>query len=143
MVAVSLRAVAGKLGFTVTWNKNGTVTVDSGELHSEITIGKDLYCTVNNAEDMPSISAPVFLGLAPYVTNNTTYVPAAFFEQLLGMEGDVRLRNGSVVINTQSQSQNESVSSVSPYLPCADMDETAKLAGFSMTVPSAPDTIEA
>ena len=140
VVAVPLRAVAEKLGFTVTWNKDGTVTVDSGEVHSEITIGKDLYYTVNNAEDVPSISSPVSLGLAPYVTNNTTYVPVVLFDQLLGLEGAVSLENGSVVINTRSQSQ---VAPASPYIPCADLNEAAKLAGFPMTVPGTPDTVEA
>ena len=143
VVAVPLRAVAEKLGFTVTWNKGGIVTVDSGEVHSEITIGKDLYYTVNNAEDVPSISSPVSLGLAPYVTNNTTYVPAALFDQLLGLEGAVSLENGSVVINTRPQSQGKPVAPASPYLPCSDLNEAAKLAGFPMTVPGTPDTVEA
>lgn len=143
VVAVPLRAVAEKLGFTVTWNKGGTVTLDSGEVHSEITIGKDLYYTVNNAEDVPSISSPVSLGLAPYVTNNTTYVPVALFDQLLGLEGAVSLENGSVVINTRPQSQGKPVAPASPYIPCSDLNEAAKLAGFPMTVPGTPDTVEA
>ena len=43
VIMVPLRVIAQSLGFAVTWNGDGTVTVDSGEMHMTITIGEDSY----------------------------------------------------------------------------------------------------
>lgn len=139
-VAVPLRAVAEKLGFAVTW-RDGVITVDDGQTRCTITVGVDRYQTENSAPDVPGISAPVSLGMAPYVVDGVSYVPVALFDQLLGMEGIVSLENGAVVIDTHRR--EAFAAPASPYIPCADMDEAAKLAGFSMTVPGTPDRIEA
>ena len=40
---VPARAVGEALGFTVTWNHDRTVTIDSKKMHSTVTIGKDYY----------------------------------------------------------------------------------------------------
>ena len=73
--SVPLRAVAEALGFTVTWNGDGTVTVDSGEMHSVITIGEDRYQAVTSIEGAVGATGPLQLGAPPYVIHGTTYVP--------------------------------------------------------------------
>ena len=64
-VMVPLRAVAEALGFTVTWNGDGTVTVDSGEMHSVITIGEDRYQAVTSIEGAVGATGPLQLGAPP------------------------------------------------------------------------------
>ena len=48
-VMVPLRAVGEKLGFTVTWNGDGTILLDDGVMHSTVTIG----VPVSGLEAMP------------------------------------------------------------------------------------------
>ena len=58
VIIVPLRAVAEPLGFTATWNGDGTVTVDSGEMHMTITIGEDSYQAITSIEGAVGATAP-------------------------------------------------------------------------------------
>ena len=64
-VMVPVRAVGEQLGFTVTWSKDGTVRLDDGVMHADLTIGKDLYQVVTSRTDLVGMSAPFSLGAAP------------------------------------------------------------------------------
>ena len=44
--------------FTVTWNGDGTVTVDSGEMHTTITIGEDSYQAITSIEGLSEPRRP-------------------------------------------------------------------------------------
>ena len=101
VIAVPLRAVAEKLGFTVTWNPGGSITVDNGAVSGDMTVGEDLYCVAVSPGDTPSMTAPFSLGMAPSVVHGTTYVPAELFNALLGAEDAVSLQEGAVAIRTQ------------------------------------------
>ncbi|MDO5141838.1 MAG: stalk domain-containing protein [Eubacteriales bacterium] len=118
-VAVPLRAVAEKLGFAVTWC-DGVITVDDGQTRCTITVGVDRYQTENSAPDVPGISAPVSLGMAPYVVDGVSYVPVALFDQLLGMEGIVGLENGAVVIDTCRREDSSGDYNVYPQVETVD-----------------------
>lgn len=81
-VMVPVRAVAEKLGFTVSWD-SGVVTVTGPERYARIIIGKDEYFAAPTQKGM--MGASLFsLGCAPYVTNGATYAPVELFDALLG-----------------------------------------------------------
>lgn len=99
-VMVPLRAVAEPLGFTVTW-QDGAVLVDNGVVHTTVVIGQDRYTVTTSNPSMVGMSAPFSLGAAPYVENNTTYVPLALFRPLLGNREDaVTVEQGTIVVDT-------------------------------------------
>lgn len=135
---VPLRSFAEQLGFTVTWNDGGTVTVDNGTMHSTITIGKDLYQVVTSIDDAVGMSAPFSLGTAPFVVNGTTYVPLELFEALLGnLEGGMTLENGVLSIRTTLEEAENGVQIPSPFTDCDSLSNAEKLAGFQLNIPGA------
>lgn len=136
-VMVPVRAVGEQLGFTVTWSKDGTVRLDDGVMHADLTIGKDLYQVVTSKTDLVGMSAPFSLGAAPYLSNGTTYVPLGLFEALKGnVEGMFSLDGSTIVVNTKSADQGDSTQIANPFVDCQDLDAAAKQAGFSFSVPA-------
>nr|DAZ44282.1 MAG TPA: copper amine oxidase [Caudoviricetes sp.] len=132
VIIVPLRTIAEQLGFTVTWNGDGTVTVDSGEMHTTITIGEDSYQAITSIEGAVGATAPLSLGAAPYVVDGTTYVPLEMFNVLLG-NGAVDLEDGKIVINTEINENNVQIPS--PFIDCASLAEAGEVAGFEMRAP--------
>lgn len=130
-VMVPLRTVAEALGFTV--------TLDSGAMHMELTIGEDCYQAVTSIEDAVGTTGPLSLGVAPFVVNGVTYVPLQAFDILLGNNA-VALENGKITVQVQ---EPEGVRPPSPFIPCATMAEAEYLAGFGLTAPKGADTVEA
>lgn len=99
---VPLRKVAEALGYTVTWNGDDTVTVDSGKMHTTVTFGEDLYFATTSIEGMVGMTAPFSLGVPPYCVNGITYVPLGLFEVLEGNEeGFFLVYDNDVVIDAQ------------------------------------------
>lgn len=99
-VMVPLRALAEELGFTVTWSGE-QIRVDTGKVHTDVTLGVDRYVITTSLEDMVGMSAPFSLGCPPYAVDGTTYVPLALFEALLGTgEGSVTLDGSHIAITT-------------------------------------------
>lgn len=100
-VMVPLRAVAEKLGFTVTWNGDGSILLDNGVMHSTVIVGRDLYQVTTSNSDLVGMSAPFSLGVPPYVANGTTYVSLGLFDALLGsQQGAVTMENGIISLDT-------------------------------------------
>ena len=132
VIIVPLRAVAEPLGFTATWNGDGTVTVDSGEMHMTITIGEDSYQAITSIEGAVGATAPLSLGAAPYVADGTTYVPLEMFNVLLGNNA-VTLENGKIVIDTGTEEDNVQIPS--PFVDCDSLAEASEVAGFGMRAP--------
>ena len=98
-VMVPLRAVAEKLGFTVTWD-NGTITVTGPERYAELTIGVDQYFAAPTQEGMAGASL-FSLDCPPVLMGDVTYVPVELFDALLGcQEGAVVLEGNTVKIST-------------------------------------------
>lgn len=89
-VMVPIRAVAEALGFKVTWDgENKTVGFARLANNTQIQIGKDSYFFAR--------VAPRELGIAPELTNGSTFVPLEFVSEILKAEvkiGD----NGSIQI---------------------------------------------
>lgn len=100
-VMVPLRAVAEKLGFTVTWNGDGSILLDNGVMHSTVTIGQDRYQVTTSNPGLVGMSAPFSLGVPPYVANGTTYVSLGLFDALLGSrQGAVTMEDGIISLDT-------------------------------------------
>lgn len=132
-VVVPLRAVAEKLGFTVTWD-NGVVTVTGPERYAQLTVGVDQYFAAPTQEGMAGASL-FSLGCAPYVFNDATYVPVELFDALLGCkEGTVTLEGNVIHINTDPSSMS-AVQLPSPFTSHTTLAEAAKVVGFELTVP--------
>ena len=135
-VMVPLRAVAEALGFTVTWNGDGTVTVDSGEMHSVITIGEDRYQAVTSIEGAVGATDPLQLGAPPYVIQGTTYVPLKLFDVLLG-SGAVTLDGGRIAVRTASDPGSTQLPD--PWTELDTPEAAAEAAGFDLTLPAEAD----
>ena len=131
VIMVPLQVIARSLDFTVTWNDDGTITVDSGEMHTTITVGEDSYQAITSIEGAVGATAPLSLGAAPYVVDGTVYVPLEMFNMLLG-NGAVDLEGGKIVINTENNVQIPS-----PFIDCASLAEASEVAGFEMRAPEA------
>ena len=131
-IMVPLRAVAEPLGFTVTWD-NGTVLLDNGEMHTAVTIGLNSYMVATSVEGVEGMSAPFSLGAAPYIVNNTTYVPLELFDALLGSRaGTITLDDGKIKITTE---ETGSVQIPNPFRECGSLTEAGAITGFEMSVP--------
>lgn len=130
-VMVPLRALAEELGFTVTWN-GSSVRVDTGDVHTDVTIGVDRYVITTSHEDMVGMSAPFSLGCAPYATNGVTYVPLSLFDALLGNQEDaITGDTGVISIQTDTSAQIPN-----PFVDCDTLAQAEDLAGFSLTLPA-------
>lgn len=72
-VMVPVRGICEKLGFTVTWNKDKTVTLDNRTIHSTITIGEDTYkVTVNDNQISIQTEMPEIIQIPNPLTKHTT-----------------------------------------------------------------------
>lgn len=132
-VMIPLRAVAEKLGFTVTWN-SGVITVTGPERYAELTIGVDQYFAAPTQEGVAGASL-FSLGCAPVLMGSVTYVPVELFDALLGCrEGTVVLEGNTVKISTDPAPMNP-VQIPSPFTGHATLAEAAKAVGFELTVP--------
>lgn len=110
-IMVPLRAVAEKLGFTVTWNGDGTILLDDGAMHATVTVGVDLYQVTTSNPDLVGMSAPFSLGVPSYTVNGKTYVPLGLFDALLGSrQGAVTLEDGAICLDTDPLKENGGVS---------------------------------
>ena len=132
-VMVPLRAIAERLGFTVTW-ADGVITVTGPERYAELTVGTDRYFAAPTQEEM--MGASLFsLGCAPVLMDDVTYVPVDLFDALLGCkEGTVILEGNTVKISTDPASV-DSVQIPSPFTDHATLAQAAQAVGFELTVP--------
>lgn len=130
-VMVPLRALAEELGFTVVWNGD-SIRVDTGDVHTDVTLGVDRYVITTSKEGMVGMSAPFSLGCAPYATNGVTYVPLSLFDALLGNREDA-ITGDSGVISIQTDT---SAQIPNPFVDCDTLAQAEQLAGFSLTLPA-------
>lgn len=134
-VMVPLRAVAEKLGFTVTWN-NGVVTLTGTERYAEVTIGVNEYFAAPAKEGV--MGASLFsLACAPVLTDGVTYVPVELFDALLGCEaGSVTLEGDTVKLRT-GPSDEGTAQIPSPFTKYENLADAVRAAGFELDIPAA------
>lgn len=139
-IMVPLRSVAEKLGFEVEWNKNGTIFLDDGTMHSTVTLGEDLYQVTTSVEGMVGMSAPFSLGMAPCAMDGVTYVPLGLFDALLGsMQGAVTMADGVICLDTDPLNKGGigGVQIPNPFAEYETLAEAARAAGVELTAPEA------
>ena len=133
---VPLRSFAEQLGFSVVWNGDGTVLMDTGIMHSTNTLGKDLDHVTTSVEGQVGMSAPFSLGMAPFTVDGICYVPLELFEVLLGNhEGTVTLEHGKISVSTSFADGHNAAQIPNPIHDCETLKEAEALAGFSLDVP--------
>lgn len=82
-IMLPLRALAEALRYEVKWNGDiRAVEIIGGAQYTSITIGEDSYFFAK--------TAPVQLGNAPVIVDNSTYVPIDFFKDILKVNVDVK-----------------------------------------------------
>lgn len=97
-VMVPARELAEELGYTVTWDgEDQTVTLDSGTMHANFTIGVNSYIAATSIEGMVGMTAPFSLSSAPVVSDGVTYVPLELFAVLGGSHEDALTVTGNTV----------------------------------------------
>lgn len=140
-VMVPLRAVAEKLGFTVTWNGDGSILLNNGVMHSTVIVGQDRYQVSTSNPDLVGMSAPFSLGVPPCLVNGTTYVSLGLFDALLGsQQGAVTMENGVISLNTDPLNKGDNSAQMpNPFTEYTSMDEAAAAAGFHLTLPKSAE----
>lgn len=135
-VMVPLREICEKLGFTVTWNKDKTVTLDDGTMHSTITIGEDAYIASTSIPGAIGTTAPFILGAAPVIIKDSAYVPLGLFRVLLGNGDDVVTMNGHQISIQTKMPDNTQIPS--PLTEHTTIEALKKAVSFNFEVPTAP-----
>lgn len=130
-VMVSLQGIAKELGFSVEIQKDETILVDNGEVHTTVKNGVDRYFLTTSHTGMVGMSAPLSFGTAPYTVGETTYVPLGLLDALLGSQGKtLTLSNGVITVQAK-----EDVEIPNPFASCKTLAEAEKLSGFSLNLP--------
>ena len=136
LVLVPLRETAEQLGFKVSYNK-GTILVDDGTMHANLTVGKNDYQVVTSIKDAVGASAPFSLSSAPVMTNGTTYVPIELFVPLTGNDDSIIKTDGSTIsISKKADTKDEDVQIPNPLTEHETLADLAKTVGFEVTLPA-------
>lgn len=136
LVLVPLRETAEQLGFKVSYNK-GTILVDDGIMHTNLTIGENTYQVVTSNPDLVGMSAPFSLSSAPVMTNGKTYVPIELFVPLTGNDSSIIKTDGSAIsISKKADTKNEDVQIPNPLTEHEILADLAKTVGFDVTLPT-------
>ena len=136
LVLVPLRQTAEQLGFKVSYNK-GTILVDDGIMHTNLTIGENTYQVVTSNPDLIGMSAPFSLSSAPVMTNGKTYVPIELFVPLTGNDSSIIKTDGSAIsISKKADTKNEDVQIPNPLTEHETLADLAKTVGFDVTLPA-------
>lgn len=136
LVLVPLRETAEQLGFKVSYNK-GTILVDDGIMHTNLTIGENTYQVVTSNPDLIGMSAPFSLSSAPVMTNGKTYVPIELFVPLTGNDSSIIKTDGSTIsISKKADTKNEDVQIPNPLTEHETLADLAKTVGFDVTLPT-------
>ena len=136
LVLVPLRETAEQLGFKVSYNK-GTILVDDGIMHTNLTIGKNTYQVVTSNPDLVGMSAPFSLSSAPVMTNGKPYVPIELFVRLTGNDSSIIKTDGSAIsISKKADTKNEDVQIPNPLTEHETLADLAKTVGFDVTLPA-------
>ena len=135
LVLVPLRETAEQLGFKVSYNK-GTILVDDGTMHANLTVGKNDYQVVTSIKDAVGASAPFSLSSAPVMTNGKTYVPIELFVPLTGNDDSIIKTDGSTIsISKKADTKDEDVQIPNPLTEHETLADLAKTVGFEVTLP--------
>ena len=140
-----VRAICEALGFKVTWNADRSININNGEMQSDLRIGDNSYVVYTAVEGMAGRSAPLSLGSAPIIKNNTAYVPIDLFVPLFGNDpATVKTSGDTITINPDAKTEDGDSSQIPNLLTAHDsLAELAKAVGFDIKAPTVPAGYEA
>ena len=120
-----VRAVCVK----VTWNADRSISINNGEMQSDLRIGDNSYVVYTAVEGMAGMSAPFSLGSAPVIKNNTAYVPIDLFVPLFGNDpATVKTSGDTITINPDAKTEDGDSSQIpNPLTSYESLAELAKL----------------
>lgn len=79
--------------------EDGSVLVDTGDVHTVVMPGVDRYQITTSHTGMVGMSAPFSFGMAPYISQENIYVPLGLIDALLNGQGDsVTVSGNSIAI---------------------------------------------
>lgn len=142
-VMIPVRAVAEKLGFTVSWdNDRQGARLDNGEVNTVLYIGTDSYYMASSTAI--GMSAPTALGAAPELVGEKTYAPADIFEILYCNPSAVYEKDGKLYIDKDAKDGGDNgVQIPNPFTSHKNIDEAKKAVSFAVKVPGTmPDGYE-
>lgn len=96
-VMIPIRVVAEELGFEVGWD-SGRITLTNLPVSVMFAIGTDGYTFAR--------TAPIQIGTAPELKEEKTYVPAAFFSEILEADIKTNLGGTSIVYGVTQEEEN-------------------------------------
>ncbi len=124
-IMLPIRAIAEELGFTVGWDA-GRITLTKGPVYVTFAIGEDGYTFAR--------TAPMQIGQAPELTDEKTYVPSNFFDEILGGEininqnGQIEIKHGEVA--SEENEENEEIKEEAVVAGSADVISVTEGEGF-------------
>jgi len=98
LVFLPLRAIAEALGFDVFWEAET----------ASVALGNAIRVQVGSYEYLVGRAAPITLHSAPFIANNTTYVPMEFFSEVLGYDAGYMIEDnrGEIIISERPEAQS-------------------------------------
>lgn len=147
-VLVPLRETAEKLGFKVSYDK-GTILVDDGTMHANLTIGKNSYQVVTSNPDLVGMSAPFSLAAAPVLKDGKTYVPIELFVPLTGNDSSVKVDGTTISVEKterttdNTEKNSEAVEIPNPLTEHETLADLEKTVGFDIALPTVDKTYAA
>lgn len=128
---VPLRLTAEQLGFTVAWEEETQqIRMDNGDVKTTIQIGQDRY--YRQSSSAIGLTQAVALGAAPVLVEDSTYVPAAMYDVLLG-QGTVTQEEDALNIEKKASG---AVQIPNPVATFESLDAMEQAAGFEVKIPS-------
>lgn len=138
---VPVRQLAEYLGYEVAWHaEDSTVTLDSGTMHSTLTLGENRYIATTSLEGMVGMTAPFTLACAPYAVDGTTYAPLELFVVLMGNPADALTRSEDTV---ELRTESSSAHLPNPWREQPSLEALSDAVGFPVALPQLPKGYEA
>lgn len=133
---VPVRAVGEAMHFTVTWNPDQTVTLDSGAMHAALTIGENSYQAVTSINGAAGATGPFQLESAPIVVNGSTYVPAELFRILLGNSSTALTVSENTIAFQRAEEPEDHTQIPNPWQDYNSEAALQSAAAFSLRIPA-------
>ena len=134
-IMVPLRSTAETLGYKVNYCSSGDISLIGSENSIELIIGQNAYTFVEGEKDSANTfikctsTTPEVLEAAPYISNNTVYVPLSLF-----------LRNNSLDISTNDSTINININQnnqiPNPITEHNTLSDLIKAVSFEVCTPS-------
>lgn len=134
-IMVPLRATAEALGYNINYNSNDNISVVGSDTYIKLAVGQNAYTFVDDikradSEAIKCTSAtPVQLDAAPYINNNTVYVPLSLFAKI----DSLNISANDSTINIDTNQNNQISNPITEHNTLSDLN---KAVNFDVCAPS-------